>query len=139
VPPSFLREIFKLIDDPRIISFATGLPNPALFPIDAFRAATEATLHEAPHEALQYGTSVGIPELREIIAESYFRKEGLRVTKDDILITNGSQQGLDLIGKTFINAGDLIALETPTYLAAIQAFSVYEPRFVGIPLTPEGV
>lgn len=138
VPPSFLREIFKLIADPRIISFATGLPNPALFPTEAFKEATNATLREAPHEALQYGTSMGIPPLREIIAESYRRKDGIEVTKDQILITNGSQQGLDLLGKVLLNTGDLIALETPTYLAAIQAFSVYEPRFIGVPLTPHG-
>lgn len=139
VPPSFLREIFKLIADPRIISFATGLPNPMLFPTEAFKEATDATLREAPEVALQYGTSAGVPELREIIAESYRRKDGLDITKDQILITNGSQQGLDLLGKVLVNKGDAVAIETPTYLAAIQAFSVYEPRFVGVPLTPEGL
>lgn len=139
VPPSFLREIFKLIADPRIISFATGLPNPALFPTEAFKEATAATLSEMPHEALQYGTSIGIPELREIIAESYRRKDGIDVTKDHILITNGSQQGLELLGKVLINPGDMIALEEPTYLAAIQAFSLYEPQFIGVPLSQNGL
>ena len=139
VPPSFLREIFKLIADPRIISFATGLPNPALFPVEAFKAATDKTLIEAPSEALQYGTSMGIPELRTLIAESYSRKDNVLVTPEQVLITNGSQQGLDLIGKVLINPGDAVAVETPTYLAAIQAFSVYQPRFIGVPLLADGI
>jgi 2-aminoadipate transaminase len=139
VPPSFLREIFKLIADPRIISFATGLPNPTLFPTDAFKEAADRTLEEAPGEALQYGTSIGLPELRTLIAESYVRKDKIDVSADQILITNGSQQGLELLGKVLINEGDSVAVEMPTYLAAIQAFSVYEPRFVGVPLEAEGM
>jgi 2-aminoadipate transaminase len=122
VPPSFLREIFKLIADPRIISFATGLPNPTLFPTDAFKEAADRTLEEAPGEALQYGTSIGLPELRTLIAESYVRKDKIDVSADQILITNGSQQGLELLGKVLINEGDSVAVEMPTYLAAIQAF-----------------
>ena len=139
VPPSFLREIFKLIADPRIISFATGLPNPNLFPVEAFKAATTKVLASTPKEALQYGTSTGLLDLRTIIAQSYVTKDGIAVSPEDIIITNGSQQGLDLLGKVLIHEKDKIAVEVPTYLAAIQAFSVYEPTFVGVPLTKDGM
>lgn len=139
VPPSFLREIFKIVSDPRIISFAGGLPNPALFPTDAFKKATDAALEEMPGAALQYGSSDGILELRELIARSYARKDGIPVTPDQVLITNGSQQGLDLIGKVFVNPGDRVVVETPTYLAAIQALSFYEPSFVPVDLHEDGI
>jgi len=139
VPPSFLRKIFDIIENDDIISFAAGLPNPALFPVEAFKKAALTTLEESPETALQYGTTSGIPELRSIIAESYKKKDGIDISPDQVLITNGSQQGLDLLGKVLINKGDVIATENPTYLAAIQAFSMYEPQFVGIHLGINGM
>lgn len=139
VPSSFLREVFKVIADEKIISFAGGLPNPELFPVDAFAAATHATLKEAPKKALQYGASDGIPELREIIAHSYKEKDGVDVSPDEILVTNGSQQGLDLLGKVLLNEGDPVVIESPTYLAAIQSLSLYQPTFIGVPLRDNGL
>lgn len=139
VPSSFLRDIFEIIADKRIISFAAGLPNPDLFPIRAFEDASDITLEKQGEVALQYGSTRGIPELRKIIADSYKQKDGIEVTSDQILITNGSQQGLDLLGKVLINEGDVVLTENPTYLAAIQAFSLYQPSFVGIHLDTDGL
>ena len=139
VPSSFLREIFTVLKDERIISFAGGLPNPSLFPTQAFKRAADAALSEAPQQALQYGATEGVPELREIIAHSYARKDGIDVHPDHILITNGSQQGLDLLGKVLVNEGDRVGVENPTYLAALQALSLYKPSVIEIPLTPEGL
>ncbi|UCG59295.1 MAG: aminotransferase class I/II-fold pyridoxal phosphate-dependent enzyme, partial [Phycisphaerales bacterium] len=89
--------------------------------------------------ALQYGTSEGYRPLREYIAQRYHQKKGLTVSADEILITNGSQQGLDLVGKVFIGKEDAVAIERPAYLGAIQAFSVYEPRLCAVPLLEDGV
>lgn len=139
VPSSFLREIFKVIADERIISFAGGLPNPNLFPVEAFGKATQSALDESARVALQYGATDGIPELREVIAESYRKKDGIEVSADQVLITNGSQQGLDLLGKVLVNEGDAVAVESPTYLAAIQALSLYQPKFLSIPLHENGL
>ncbi len=130
VPSSFLREIFKVIADPAIISFAGGLPNAELFPVAALEHATQRVFAETPKEALQYGDTDGVPELRQIIAQSYKEKDALDVHSEHILITNGSQQGLDLLGKVLIDDGDVVVLDSPTYLAAIQALALYEPRFV---------
>ena len=139
VPPSFLREIFQVLADERIISFAGGLPNPDLFPTEAFARAAHAALTEDARGALQYGSTDGIPELRAVIADSYKQKDGIDVDPEHILITNGSQQGLDLLGKVLINAGDTVAVESPTYLAAIQALSLYRPTFAGVPLREDGL
>tara|TARA_B100000745_G_scaffold295980_1_gene240763 strand:- start:4 stop:1185 length:1182 start_codon:yes stop_codon:yes gene_type:complete len=139
VPPSFLREIFKIISDKRIISFAAGLPNPDLFPVAAFAKAAQDTLDEGGKISLQYGATDGIPELHDIIARSYKDKDGIEVRPDQIIITNGSQQGLDLLGKVLVDEGDSVAVENPTYIAAIQALSLYQPRFVGIPLLENGI
>ena len=139
VPSSFLREIFEIIADKSIISFAAGLPNPDLFPVSVFEKATDITLETNGKIALQYGSTRGIPELREVIAQSYKEKDDLDIHPDQIIITNGSQQGLDLLGKVLINEGDVVATENPTYLAAIQAFSLYQPRFVGIDLENDGL
>ncbi len=128
-----------MIADERIISFGGGLPNPHLFPTDAFARAADATLREAPHAALQYSTTEGIPELREIIAASYARKDGIGIHPDEVIITNGSQQGLDLLGKALINKGDTVMVEDPTYLAALQAFSMYQATFIPVPLRESGM
>ncbi|MAZ67158.1 aspartate aminotransferase [bacterium] len=139
VPPSFLREIFRVIADERIISFAGGLPNPNLFPTAAFARAMQATLDESARSALQYGATEGIPELREVVAKSYVQKDDIEVSADHVIITNGSQQGLDLLGKVLVNENDTIAVESPTYLAAIQALSLYRPSFLSVPLNDNGL
>ena len=137
-PRSFIREILKVTQKPEIISFAGGLPSPSLFPVQELAETARAVIAEEGAGALQYATTEGFPPLRSWIADRYKKRLGLSVSPDSILITNGSQQCLDLIGKIFINAGSTVAIERPGYLGAIQAFSMYEPRFSGIPLSPEG-
>jgi 2-aminoadipate transaminase len=129
VPKSFIREILKVTIDSSIISFAGGLPNRLFFPVKALQKAANNVFEEAGSEILQYTNSEGYLGLRQFIAERYRQQEGLEIPVDDILITTGSQQGLDLLGKTFINEGDDLVIEEPGYLGAIQAFSLYRPRF----------
>ncbi len=137
-PKSFIREILKVTDDPRIISFAGGLPNPDLIDAAGIAAAAGRVLGADGRKALQYSTTEGYLPLRTWIAERYRKRLGMTVSPDEILITNGSQQCLDLIGKVFINPGDPVAIERPGYLGAIQAFSLYEPVFCTVPLQDEG-
>jgi 2-aminoadipate transaminase len=137
-PRSFIREILKVTERPEIISFAGGLPNPALIDVEGIRRAAARVLEDDGRVALQYSTSEGYLPLREFIAKRYQKRLGLSVSPDEILITNGSQQCLDLIGKVFINAGDHVTIERPGYLGAIQAFSLYEPVFHPIDLRPDG-
>lgn len=139
IPKSFIREILKVTEKPEIISFAGGLPNPRLFPTEQLTEAASKVLANDATSALQYSTSEGYQPLREYIAQRYGQKSGLDVSPDEILITNGSQQGLDLIGKVFIDKGDPVAIERPAYLGAIQALSAYEPRFFPVPLKGEGI
>ncbi len=135
---SFIREILKVTQDPSIISFAGGLPNPKSFPVDEVAAAAVKVLKEDGTDALQYSTTEGYLPLREYIAGRYARY-GIKADASEILITTGSQQGLDLIGKIFLNKGDTVAVERPTYLAAIQSFGMYEPNFRDIPLQDDGI
>jgi 2-aminoadipate transaminase len=137
-PKSFIREILKVTENPDIISFAGGLPNPALIDIDGIARAAERVLKEDGRSVLQYSTTEGYLPLRQFIADRYKKRLGLSVSPEEILITNGSQQCLDLIGKVFINAGDHIAIERPGYLGAIQAFSLYEPVFHSVNLLDDG-
>jgi 2-aminoadipate transaminase len=138
VHKSFVREILKVTEDPEIISFAGGLPNPRYFPVSEVAAAAQKVLGEAGEAALQYSTTEGYLPLREMIAQRYAR-QGLKVDASEILIVNGSQQGLDLLSKAFLNKGDRIILERPSYLAAIQSFGLFEPRFHAIPLQEDGI
>ncbi|MFT5113490.1 MAG: 2-aminoadipate transaminase [Parasphingorhabdus sp.] len=138
VPRSFIREILKVAVNENIISFAGGLPNPALFPVRQIRDAAVSVLDNHGAEVLQYSNSEGYLPLREWIADRY-AGQGLQVDPDNILVTTGSQQGLDLLGKTLLNEGDNVAIEEPGYLGAIQAFSIYRPRFHGVPVAEGGV
>ena len=138
IPRSFVREILKVTDDDDMISFAGGLPNPQSFPVDAIKDATSRVLTEDGDKVLQYSTTEGYRPLREYIAHRY-KRQGMEVEVDDILITNGSQQCLDLVGKVFLDQGDGVIMERPTYLAAIQAFGLYEPTFHSVPLLEDGV
>ena len=119
--PSVIREILKVTEKPGIISFAGGLPSPLTFPIDAMREASERVLKDDGKAALQYAASEGYGPLREWVAQD-LRKQGMSVSPDQVLITTGSQQGLDLLAKILIDAGSRILVETPTYLGALQAF-----------------
>jgi 2-aminoadipate transaminase len=135
--PSIIREILKVTERPGIISLAGGLPSPDTFPIDAMREAAERVLRDSPREALQYAASEGYGPLREWVAERLI-EQGLRVDASQVLITTGSQQGLDLAGKVLIDAGSRVAVEAPTYLGALQAFAPYEPEFVSVPCDDDG-
>lgn len=136
---SFIREILKVTQQPEVISFAGGLPNPGLFPVEEIARASAKVFDEDGRNALQYSTTEGYLPLREFIAERYLRKNGLKIEPDEILLTNGSQQGIDLIGKVFLNKGDGVVIEKPGYLGAIQAFSIFEPNFQSVPLLNDGI
>ncbi|WP_306140941.1 PLP-dependent aminotransferase family protein [Roseibium sp. MMSF_3412] len=126
---SEIRELLKLLDRPDVISFAGGIPDPALFPAEAFKNAYGEILGGPEAErALQYGVSEGSLRLREWIVE-HMRGLGVACTPDNILITSGSQQGLDYIGKLFLSEGDTALVQWPTYLGAVQAFNAYELNF----------
>ena len=139
VQKSFIREILKVTVNPKVISFAGGLPNPSSFPIQGVQNATQKVLTSNGESVLQYSTTEGYLPLREYISDRYLKKKGIKVNPDEILITNGSQQGLDLIGKVFINKNDDILIERPGYLGAIQALSIYEPNFHPVPLLDDGI
>ena len=136
--PSEIRELLKLTQQPDIISFAGGLPNPDAFPIDEIQDITRRVLEEKGKLALQYGPTEGIRSLRETLANRC-RKDGMDASSDNVLITTGSQQGLDVIGRIFLDPGDTIIVELPTYLGAINAFRAYEVNFEGIPLDKDGM
>src|SRR5512147_2898702 len=139
VPRSFIREILKVALDPSVISFAGGLPNRDLFPVDEIREATNKVFSIHDRDILQYSSSEGYLKLREYISERYRQKQKLAVPVDDILITSGSQQGVDLLGKILLNDGDGLVIEEPGYLGAIQAFSIYKPKFLPIAVSGEGM
>jgi 2-aminoadipate transaminase len=136
--PSVIREILKVTEKPGIISFAGGLPSPDTFPIDAMREASERVLRLDGRAALQYAASEGLPQLREWVAHD-LKKQGMQVSPEQVLITTGSQQGLDLVAKVLIDAGSKILVETPTYLGALQAFMPMEPEVVSVDSDDEGV
>ncbi|MCK5819169.1 MAG: PLP-dependent aminotransferase family protein [Psychromonas sp.] len=138
VSPSFIREILKVASDPAIISFAGGLPSHDLFPVAALKKATIDLFNDNKEDILQYTNTEGYLPLREIIAATY-KKKGLDINADEILITNGSQQGLDLLGKVFINENDSVLIEEPGYLGAIQAFEIYAAHFIPIPVGQDGM
>jgi 2-aminoadipate transaminase len=136
--PSVIREILKVTEKPGIISFAGGLPSPLTFPIDAMREASERVLRDDGKAALQYAASEGYAPLREWVAQDLL-KQGMNVSPDQVLITTGSQQGLDLVAKILIDAGSRILVETPTYLGALQAFTPMEPNVVSVDSDDHGV
>src|SRR5262245_14532420 len=129
--PSIIREILKLTERPGVLSMAGGLPSADTFPVHAIRAACDKVLRDTPREALQYAASEGYAPLREWVA-AHLAGRGMTVKPEQVLITTGSQQGLDLVGKVLIDAGSAVAVETPTYLGALQAFTPYEPEFVSL-------
>ncbi len=136
---SEIREILKLTQKPGMISFAGGLPAAELFPVERMAAITARVFEEDGHRALQYSTTEGDPVLRDRIAGRMNRLLGTDLGADNILITSGSQQGLDLAGKIFLDPGDVVLCESPTYLGAINALKGYEPRFVEVPTDEEGM
>ncbi len=136
--PSVIREILKVTEKPGIISFAGGLPSPKTFPVEAMLEATQHVLTHDGRASLQYAASEGYGPLREWVAAD-LAKQGMRVSPDQVLITTGSQQGLDLVAKILIDAGSRILVETPTYLGALQAFTPMEPQVVSVDSDDGGV
>lgn len=136
---SFIREILKVVGDPKIISFAGGLPHPISFPIEEVKASTNRILDEDGTNVLQYSTTEGYEPLRQQIADRCNKKWEVDVTADDILITTGSQQALDLIAKIFIDPGDCVLMEYPGYLGAIQSFEMYQPKIHTATLHKDGL
>ncbi|MFE3576465.1 PLP-dependent aminotransferase family protein [Lysinibacillus sp. NPDC059133] len=138
-PSSFIRNILKVTESEDVISFAGGLPNPISFPVEALKASANKAISENGSRLFQYSGTQGYAPLREYIAAKYQRVHGLDVHADDVLITTGSQQALELIGKVLINKGDGIVMEEPGYLGAIQAFTLSEPTFYGVTLENDGL
>ncbi len=135
--PSVIREILKITERPGIISLAGGLPSPDTFPVQALRDASEKVLRDQPREALQYAASEGYGPLCDWVVGE-LAAHGHTVSSDQVLITTGSQQGLDLVGKILIDAGSRVAVESPTYLGALQAFNPYEPEFTAVACDADG-
>jgi 2-aminoadipate transaminase len=135
---SAIREILKVTERPEVISFAGGLPSPATFPAEPMRAASERILRDDSAAALQYSATEGYLPLREWIAERC-STGGAAIRASQVLITTGSQQALDLLGKVLIDPGSPVLVETPTYLGALQSFSMYEPHYVQMPTDAQGL
>jgi 2-aminoadipate transaminase len=135
---SVIREILKITARPDVISFAGGLPAPEIFPVKEFAQACDVVLSENPAEALQYGITEGYLPLRQFMARKS-ESQGVRVTADNVMITSGSQQALDLIGRILINPGDRILVESPTYLGALQAWSAYGAEYIAVPADDDGM
>jgi 2-aminoadipate transaminase len=138
VKSSAIRELLKIAERPDIISFAGGLPSPDVFPVQRFEEACHKVLQEHGSSALQYGVTEGFAPLREMIAGKMARY-GILAKVENVLITSGSQQALDLIGRLLINRGDRVLVEAPTYLGALQAFSCYGAQYVSVPVDHDGL
>ncbi|AXA90084.1 PLP-dependent aminotransferase family protein [Massilia sp. YMA4] len=135
---SFIREILKITQQPEIISFAGGLPSPATFPVDVMKAAYDKVLSTTGKTALQYGPTDGYMPLRQWIADS-LSVNGAKIVPEQVLMVSGSQQALDLLGKVLIDEGSRVLVETPSYLGALQAFSVYRPEFKSVQTDDHGL
>ena len=138
VKSSAIRELLKITQNPAIISFAGGLPAPDVFPAERFREACVKVLDNQASLALQYGATEGYEPLREMIAR-HTARYGVKARPENVMITSGSQQALDLIGKLMINSGDRVLVEAPTYLGALQAFNVYGAEYVCVPCDNDGL
>ena len=139
VETSAIRELFKLLGKPGIISFAGGFPDSALFDVDGIRAAVNQALADEPGAALQYGATEGYQPLREQLAAFMASKGAQAVAPENLIVTTGSQQALDLLGKTLINPGDKVIVEGPTFLATIQCFRLYGAELISAPIDGDGV
>ncbi len=135
---SVIRELLKFTEQPDIISFAGGLPAPEVFPVKQFQEACNRVLMEQGAQALQYSTTEGYLPLREMISR-HTGRYSVKVTADNIMITSGSQQALDFIGRLFINRGDYVVVESPTYLGALQAWNAYGAQYISVPSDEHGM
>ncbi|MGB4730314.1 MAG: PLP-dependent aminotransferase family protein, partial [Candidatus Hydrothermia bacterium] len=138
IKSSIIRELLKFTQQPDVISFGGGLPAPELFPIEAIKKASSELLEKEGQMMLQYGPTEGYPLLNKEIVR-YMDKMGVKCTPEEVLPTTGSQQALDLVGKIFINEGDVIFVSKPTYLGALQAFNSYGPEYIGSLMDDDGL
>ena len=139
VETSAIRELFKLLGKPGIISFAGGFPDSAMFDVQGIREASERALRDEPGAALQYGATEGYNPLREQLA-AFMQSKGVSgLRADELIVTTGSQQALDLVGKTLLDPQDTVLVESPTFLATIQCFRLYGPTVMGVPIDVDGV
>ena len=138
VETSAIRELFKLLGKPGIISFAGGFPDPAMFDVEGIKEASNKALIEDPGAALQYGATEGFGPLREELA-SFMGTKGVELHANELIVTTGSQQALDLLGKTMISPGDKVIVEGPTFLATIQCFRLYGAELISAPCDGNGV
>lgn len=138
VETSAIRELFKLLGKPGIISFAGGFPDSAMFDVDGLKAASTKALNDEPGAALQYGATEGYNPLREQLS-AFMGSKGVDVSPEGLIVTTGSQQALDLLGKTLISPGDKVIVEAPTFLATIQCFRLYGAHLIGAPVDASGV
>ena len=138
VETSAIRELFKLLGKPGIISFAGGFPDPAMFDVEGIKEASSKALAQDPGAALQYGATEGFGPLREQLA-SFMGCKGVAIAANDLIVTTGSQQALDLLGKTMISPGDKVIVEGPTFLATIQCFRLYGAELISAPCDGDGV
>jgi 2-aminoadipate transaminase len=138
IKSSTIRELLKLTQKPEMISLGGGMPAPDVFPVERFEEACHKVLSENGAHALQYGATEGYQPLREMIAQ-HMSRYGIVASADNVVITSGSQQALDLIGKLLINRGDRVLVEAPTYLGALQAFNVYGAQYVSVPVDDDGL
>lgn len=136
---SEVRELLKLVETSDVISLAGGLPAPETFPVDIIKEITMEVLSKHADKALQYGTTKGFTPLRLALARWMEKRYGIPMSKVEVMIVAGSQQALDLIGRVFIDPGDIVVVEAPTYLAALNAFKFYDPEFISIPLDDGGM
>ncbi len=139
VETSAIRELFKLLGKPGIISFAGGFPDGAMFDVDGIREASATVLAQESGPALQYGATEGYNPLREQLAAFMATKGVTGVTAEGLIVTTGSQQALDLVAKTLLDEGDVALVEAPTFLATIQCFRLYGPQVLGVPIDADGV
>ncbi len=139
VETSAIRELFKLLGKPGIVSFAGGFPDPAMFDVEGIKEASNKALTEEPGGALQYGATEGYGPLREQLSAFMATKGAKDVAPDQLIVTTGSQQALDLLGKTMISPGDKVIVEGPTFLATIQCFRLYGAELISAPIDANGV
>ena len=135
---SAIREILKLVQNPEVISLAGGMPDPETFPVKDIKEIVQKVLNENSARALQYSSTEGLPDLRKCILD-FLAKDNISGELDNIIISSGSQQGLDLVGKAFLSPGDIAIVELPSYLAALNAFRSYGGVLVGIPMDEDGM
>ena len=137
--PSAIREILKTTQNPEVISFGGGLPAAELFPVDDVSDAQDQVMRTRGAAALQYSVTEGVPELRAWVAARLAEQQGITISADDVVITSGSQQGLDLYARVFLDPGDVVAVSNPSYLGAIQAFDAFEPDYLTIDADRDGI